>query len=137
MKKAGSEEDFREKLDRSYREHAQKDGGGGIVVNARTLMEWRPPIPQDGDTWGNWRFDAKTLILKNVQYNYQIDLEECDTSANMLDWIFQLCGKTWMTPDDLGHLVQALDDVLRPQANLCSFGTDKKLDVRKYLAQRG
>ena len=131
MKKAGSEEDFREKLDRSYREHAQKDGGGGIVVNARPLMEWRPPVPQDGDTWGNWRFDAKTLILKNVQYNYQIDLEECDTSANMLDSIFQLCGKTWMTPDDLGHLVQALDDVLRPQANLCSFGTDKKLDVRK------
>jgi len=81
-------------------------------------------------------YDAKTLVLTNVEHDYDIDLEDCCTSAKTLDWTSQLCGKTWMTPEDIGYLVQALDDLLGPQANLCSFDADKQLDVKKYLAQR-
>ncbi len=73
------------------------------------------------------------MVLTHTSENYEIDLEDCGSSAQMLDWIFQICSKAWATPQDLGDLVQALNDLLRPQATICSFGTDKKLDVKKHL----
>jgi hypothetical protein len=33
------------------------------------------------------------------------------TSGGMLDFIMQIAGKTWATPEILGHPVMALDDI--------------------------
>jgi len=94
--------------------------------------------PRHGDTWGPWRFDAKRLVLQFIADNgaewYEIDLEEMTSSAQMLDAIFQQAGKVWCKePENLGHLIQALHDLLYPQQNLCSFGVNRNFDSSKYL----
>src|SRR5258707_10467220 len=89
--------DFREKRNRSYKEHLEREGVTGIAVDSRTLLDWQAPKPEHGDTWGNWRYDAKLLVLTHVPHDYEVNLEECTTSAETLDWIFQMESKTWMT----------------------------------------
>jgi hypothetical protein len=58
---------------------------------------------------------------------YYIDLERCLSSAQVLDWICQISGKTWAIPALLGLIVKVLDACLYPQANLCSCGIDKTI----------
>ena len=90
--------------------------------------------------WGKWHLDTKTLELvyrEGRSARYYIDLERMDHSAAMLDWIFQLLKKNWTSTEDIGHLVEALEDIFEPQARLCSFGAagapSKKLDATAYL----
>jgi hypothetical protein len=65
---------------------------------------------------------------------YEIDLERCRTSAEVLDWIVQVSSKSWASDATVGELVRALADVLDPQATLCSFGRERgPLDVRGLL----
>jgi len=74
------------------------------------------------------------LPLLTKKEEYEIDLERVSSCAEMLDWIFQIAGKTWGTPMNLGHLVRALDDIFHPQETLCSGGAAKQFDVHKHLA---
>src|SRR4051794_26104992 len=113
--------DFREKLNRSFDSHKRNQGDTGDAYSYHTLMTWSAPRPEHGDNWGNWIYDAETLVLRHKTRHYEMDLEQCATSGQTLDRIFQICGKSWATAEDLGHLIQALDDLLKPQANLCSF----------------
>jgi len=93
-----------------------------------------PPAPSDGDCWGPWKYHRTLFTLdyepRDRHWRYQIDLEECTSSAQMLDWIFQVSNKVarCLSREDVGHLIQALQDLLWPQANLCSFGSDKRMD---------
>ena len=128
--------EFRVKRDHSYKEHLAKEGVTGIAVDARTLLDWKAPKPESGDTWGNWRYDSRLLVLTHVPHDYEIRLDECSTSAETLDWIFQVASKAWMTDKDTADLIHALHDILKPQVTLCSFGADKKLDVKKYLTAK-
>ena len=66
---------------------------------------------------------------------YEVDLERCTTSAEMLDWICQVAEKTWATPDTVGNLAMALNELLRPQATVCALGVegDPIEDVRKAI----
>lgn len=78
--------------------------------------------------WGPWEYDPKLLVLRYKAYPqdyYEVDLEECRTSAETLDWICQITEKTWATPEVVGWLVRALNDLLRPQAHLCSMGVER------------
>jgi len=61
------------------------------------------------------------------EYNgeYAIPLESFTSCAQMLDWIFQLSQKTWMTDKDLGRFVRKLNETFYPQAHYCSFGRDR------------
>ena len=74
--------------------------------------------------WGRWRLYTETLELVFEERpgcsGYCIDLERMNTSAAVLDWIFQLHGKGWCSSEDIGDLIAALDDILSPQARLCS-----------------
>jgi hypothetical protein len=92
-------------------------------------MDWERPA------WDIWRLDPRnyTLVAGSWQ-RYYVDLERCLTSAQMLDWIIQVAGKTWATADVLAGLVHALDEVLRPQARLCSLGSSKTLTARQVRA---
>jgi len=67
---------------------------------------------------------------------YYIPLTEITDSAHMLDWIFQLRMKSWMTNDIIGDLLSAFEEIFDPQGTLCGSGRDKKLDASKYLASR-
>jgi hypothetical protein len=86
--------------------------------------------------WGDWKFNRSTLVLNNKKAPwYTIDLGRVRTSAQMLDWIFQLYPKVWITPQDIHDLLLALDDLFDPQSSLCSWGTDKRLN-KGFLRSR-
>jgi hypothetical protein len=81
--------------------------------------------------WGNWKLNHETPVLEYANFSlngagfYEIDLDRMTSSAEMLDAIFQVAGKRWISNEDIGDLVRALDDLLDPQAHLCSNGKDK------------
>ena len=88
--------------------------------------------------WGKWTLDAGNLVLDYDTGRYEVNLEECLTSAQVLNWVFQVNGKNWAHEDTgcLPGLVNAIDDILHPQAALCSSGSGKRLaraDVRKRV----
>jgi hypothetical protein len=75
---------------------------------------------------GKWRVKWSTLVLEHDDgHGYEVDLEDCTTCAQVLDWIFHLRDKTWLTSTDIGDLVEILRLVLDPCRNLCSWGADK------------
>lgn len=92
------------------------------------------------ETYGPWGYDSERVVLvykAGTPDEYEVDPEECTTSAKTLDWIAQVSRKTWASPSDIGNLVKALDDLLDMQANLCSFGNDKQIhDVRALIKRR-
>jgi hypothetical protein len=67
-----------------------------------------------------WTFDAKHRTLTHAVERYEVDLDRAGRSAAAsLDWIAQVAGKAWATPQDVGALVCAMDVALEFQANLC------------------
>ena len=90
---------------------------------------------------GGWVYDPETLVVCYRLDEYEVDLEECSTSAQILDWIFQFASKSWATNEAVGDLVMILHRLLHPQANLCSGGEERgplpKGDaLRKLIAKR-
>lgn len=82
-------------------------------------IDWsRMDDDADTDQWGPWKLDAARYVLYCP--GYEVSLQSCGTSAGMLDWIVQVAEKGWATAGHTAGLVHALDDILRPQANLCS-----------------
>lgn len=98
--------------------------------------------PRPGRNWGPWRLDPDNLVLicEDEQHpaGYEVDLELCTTSAQVLDWIMQVEMKTWADDQVVAGLIRALNDVLRPQSTLCSSGTSKTLTTSQIaeLARR-
>ena len=85
--------------------------------------------------YGPWKFDDKNLTLTHSHTDYEIDVEEWKTSAEVLDWIFQIQAKSWNDPVTMKGLIDAIEEIINPQANLCSFGTEKgPIVVRKLLS---
>jgi hypothetical protein len=60
---------------------------------------------------------------------YPIMLDRFTNSAEMLVMIMQVSIKDWATNECLAGLVRALNDLLHPQATLCSIGSNKTLTV--------
>lgn len=84
--------------------------------------------------WGEWELDREQLVLVNhAAYGYRVHLEECTSSAEVLDWIMQIANKSWGTHVCLGSLVDALNALLRPQANLCFGGEDKQITSERVI----
>ncbi len=95
-----------------------------IVKASSIRMEHRR-----GD-WGPWTLSADYCLVKhhpNGSIAYEIDLEGCTDSPQVLDWICQVAGKSWADDSTLAGLVRAFDDTLRPQASLCSMGVGSTL----------
>jgi hypothetical protein len=78
---------------------------------------------------GFWRFEPASLVLalydSEGRYFYEVDLERCRTSAEVLDWIAQVAGKTWCTDSIVAGLVRGLDELLDLQGRLCSGGMER------------
>lgn len=72
-------------------------------------------------------------IYEEGQQIYDIDLERCTDSATTLDYIMQLQGKRWCTPELLGQVVNALDEAFglyfgqSIQGVICSCGVDSEI----------
>ena len=92
--------------------------------------------------WGDWVLDPETLeiYLDNSRWSYyRVDLETMRTSAEMLDWIFQIhtLGLFEEKPERMFDFICALDDLLKPQANLCSAGMNKTIpEIGELLRKR-
>jgi hypothetical protein len=84
---------------------------------------------EDGRSWGPWKLNLKSRCLvytTGPSHNrYECDLERMNSSAEILDWIIQVSH--WATPEDLGSFVEAIRDVLDPQATVCGGGRDRRL----------
>jgi len=86
--------------------------------------------------WGNWKHNAKNRALEFHSPNhggavvYWIDLDRMQTAEACLDWIFQLHKKRWMTDQDRGDLLRAIDYIVDPQAHLCCCGNARRIPPR-------
>src|SRR5271157_2038406 len=89
-------------------------------------------------------FDRRNLVLK-VHHGktwYEIELRGCNDPAQILDWIFQLNGKTWMTTALMGQVVRAFDNACYEifgegiQGTFCPFGASKRAKWRKVKVLR-
>lgn len=90
----------------------------GIDTTARRLQP---------ESWCGWRLlpEVPALEFENEEIQgYRIDLDRVTTSAQMLDWIFQIHSKPWGAAAFLGFMA-ALYDVLNPQGLVCTWGTDR------------
>jgi len=79
---------------------------------------------QRKDFWARtvWKLDTRTLVLRHG--NYEVDLETCRTSAEVLDWLAQLRGKLWCSEQDFVDLFDALNYLIRFQQRMCSNGNE-------------
>ena len=104
--------DYREKIDEAFADASE----GKLVWDARDFLAVQVPEPKDGGTWGNWRFEKRTLTLqyRNVEgYTDEIDLERMKSNLELLIWMKDLSGKVYMTPEDVGNLFLAIQDLTK------------------------
>ena len=112
--------------------------------NGQELHEYKWPVRKQ---WGYWIFRSSNLVLelqnKRGGWAYEVDLERINSTAQMLDWIFQLNHKNRLgdsiygneNHDLIGDLIQALDDIFSPQANCCSCGKEKEFSGSKLAKE--
>ncbi len=90
-----------------------------------------------------WQLNKRTLDLsikwpdiRKGPGRYDVDLKQCTTSAEVLDWIMQVEEKRWATDQVLAQLLRELDRILQPQRTLCSEGKEKgPIDIKKVLKE--
>jgi hypothetical protein len=98
-----------------YHRHAS------AMTMEQILNEYAPPKLFHGRRWGSWVLDVERwcLVFEDKPYFYEVDLERIRDSAAALDWIYQILGKAWATSRVMRDLLNAIDDVIDPQASLC------------------
>jgi putative alpha-1,2-mannosidase len=84
------------------------------------------------------RFNREMLTIEVDQGRggafYEIDLERCNTPAQMLDWIYQLHGKAWVTATIMYEILGAFERACREvfgtsvQGLFCPGGTNQRVD---------
>lgn len=118
--------DYREKI---AQYDAEWHKGRPLAIPAIDYLTYDAPKPQDTDTWGNWVYDSELLTLsfrRSGYYEaYEIDLEKLQTCAEIVDIICQVAEKSWGTPENVGNLACAINDLLQPQKKMCSWGTER------------
>ena len=110
--------------------------GEPTALSLRDLNELYPRVKlAHGDKWGNWTYDAETLVLcySSPRYScYEVDLEECTTSKRVLDWINHVCWKGWMSAQDKEDMIRAFQDIL----DLDDLIRGPIKNIKKHLNER-
>jgi hypothetical protein len=94
------------------------------ILNAPPETEWK-------FKGGVWRLtDDKEEIECFLDrtgggYVYGIALSRCRTCAGLLDIIFQVYPKTWVSEGNFCAMIAALEYLLHPQGTMCSWGVDR------------
>lgn len=89
------------------------------VVDLRTVAR-----KAQRERWGRWRL-VRPGVIAIDKIGYEVECREMTTAEVCLDWVFQVCRKRWMTADDKSNLLEAIQDLVDPQAKLCPFGIAK------------
>lgn len=80
-----------------------------------------------------WTLDPERYVLEFD--GYEVDLERMRTSAEALDWIFQVAGKAWASDKAIAGLIFAIEGLLHPQESLCSGGGSKSMTEGEIRAR--
>jgi hypothetical protein len=80
--------------------------------------------------FNTWFIEGDELVLKREDWR-RIDFEQCNRSAQILDWIFHYQSR--ITTEELGDMIEALQAILHPMANYCSSGVDKEANGLSLL----
>jgi excisionase family DNA binding protein len=85
--------------------------------------------------WGAWRYNPNNLTLEFAMEGsdnpYSVNLRRCNTSSQVLDWLCQLNEEAWCSPEQVGYLLQAIDELSGGlQRTLCGGG---QIDMEKHL----
>lgn len=108
-------------------------------MKALDFKTCRRPTYGDGHRWGHWRFNKPALCLEyraeGKLWRYEVDLTRCRTSAQILDWLCQVGAKTWVSAEDIGHLLMAIDNLAgRLQSRVCGCGVESgPIDWEKLM----
>jgi hypothetical protein len=81
----------------------------------------RNPITRDNE----WIY-RRNRSLVHRRTHYELDLDRCESSAAVLDWIFQVFHKSWCTAKTLRDLMLHLQKRVDPQGTLCSWGKERQ-----------
>lgn len=61
-----------------------------------------------------WEFDNRGLTLTcTVSPYYNIDLTRCGTGSQVMDWIFQIRWKSWMTADIMWSFLSEFESAFK------------------------
>jgi hypothetical protein len=91
------------------------------------------PLPEK---WGHWKLDRdRRAIYYDGPHNFWFSLGQMNNSAEVLDWIVQLREQKWATPEDVGNLVAALDDIFDLQNSMCGCGIEHRFNSSEHLAR--
>ncbi len=80
------------------------------------------------------------ILLEGNRRVYSVDLERCQTSAEVLDWLAHLHAKSWVTPRVMHDVLTALNDAFRKfqggpiQGVLCPWGSNKTVEWPRRAA---
>jgi hypothetical protein len=86
--------------------------------------------------FGCWEYNAEACSLWYAKGRYMVDLDRCGTSAEVLDWIFQVNAHGWSAAC-VADLVEAIRYILHPQKYLCSNGIERgPIDVAATIKEK-
>jgi hypothetical protein len=101
--------------------------------SARTISRHRTKA-----IFKTWKLVGEELVLKREQWR-RVDFGRCNSSADILDWIFHYHTKN-LTQEEMCELLYAIQVILHPCKNYCSSGMDKRasgLALLKEYKQAG
>ena len=84
--------------------------------------------------WGDWEVNLDIVCLEFIPDDgrwYEIDLQQLNSAAPILDWIYQFAEKTWAREEDVGHLVRALRYIFG--RDVAGGGISRDIDTRAIL----
>ena len=88
--------------------------------------------------WGVWQLDkpSRTLLHTRDNHPFRVELGSINTTGQMLDSIFEVSQKWWVTREDVGNLVAALDAIFNPRENLCPGGAHRTISAQELLREQ-
>jgi len=76
-----------------------------------------------------WVYDRRSRMVIYKESGYDVPMWNCNTSAQILDWIIQLSQKEWEAPDALLGFIRMVNYLIDIQAHLCPGGESKFLKL--------
>jgi hypothetical protein len=111
-------------------------GEGAITISAWDASSEETLMQDDIETlaaWGEWVLDPHEQLLVHLPSNYRVDFEHMNTSASMLDLVFQVERKGFISSEAVGQFITALADIFDPQAYLCTDGREQPFNAKDKL----
>jgi hypothetical protein len=107
--------EYREKCEAHWNKFRETHGDKHGTYSAADLLAWPELQPEDGDTWGHWRFtktEPWSLDFIGLHYAppfapYEVVLARIHDDRSLLNWIGHIATKDF----EVGNFVEALWDL--------------------------